>query len=78
MLAFLEVKGFCWHVHGRVLHLQIEPLPLEVSGNFPKWLHGDYIRNGPGTFKGMKHSFDGYGMLVKFAFKDGEVKTQQR
>lgn len=53
-------------------------MSLKVSGSIPAWLHGDYIRNGPGTFKGMKHLFDGYGMLVKFSFKDGTVTTQQR
>lgn len=57
---------------------QIERLPLKVTGSIPAWLHGDYVRNGPGTFKGMKHLFDGYGMLVKFSFKDGNVTTQQR
>jgi len=51
---------------------------LKVSGSFPAWLHGDYIRNGPGTFKGMDHMFDGYGMLVKFSFENGKVTTQQR
>ena len=58
--------------------LQLEALPLQVCGSIPSWLHGDYIRNGPGTFKGMKHLFDGYGMLVKFSFESGKVTTQQR
>ena len=53
-------------------------MPLQVSGTIPSWLHGDYVRNGPGTFKSMKHLFDGYGMIVKFSFKDGNVTTQQR
>lgn len=57
---------------------QVEALPLQVCGSIPSWLHGDYIRNGPGTFKGMKHLFDGYGMLVKFSFEGGKVTTQQR
>ena len=57
---------------------QVEALPLKVSGAIPTWLHGDYIRNGPGTFKGMDHLFDGYGMLVKFSFENGKVTTQQR
>ena len=56
----------------------MEALFLQVSGAFPAWLHGDYIRNGPGTFKGMDHLFDGYGMLVKFSFENGKVTTQQR
>ena len=58
--------------------LQVERLPLEASGTIPSWLHGDYVRNGPGTFKSMKHLFDGYGMIVKFSIKDGQVTTQQR
>ena len=57
---------------------QVKALSLQVSGAFPTWLHGDYIRNGPGTFKGMDHLFDGYGMLVKFSFENGKVTTQQR
>ncbi len=57
---------------------QVQALSLQVSGAFPTWLHGDYIRNGPGTFKGMDHLFDGYGMLVKFSFANGKVTTQQR
>lgn len=57
---------------------QVEALPLKVSGAIPTWLHGDYIRNGPGTFKGMDHLFDGYGMLVKFSFENSKVTTQQR
>ena len=67
-------------VHNKAVSivLQVDKLSLKISGSIPAWLHGDYIRNGPGTFKGMKHLFDGYGMLVKFSFKDGNVTTQQR
>ena len=48
-------------------------LPMNVvEGSIPKWLKGDYIRNGPGLFeagnKRLNHLFDGYGMLVKVAF----------
>jgi hypothetical protein len=56
----------------------VKALSLQVSGAFPTWLHGDYIRNGPGTFKGMDHLFDGFGMLVKFSFQNGKVTIQQR
>ena len=31
-----------------------------------------------GTFKGMKHLFDGYGMLVKLRISGGRVHVQQR
>ena len=29
-------------------HLQVEPLDLEIRGELPEWLDGDYVRNGPG------------------------------
>ena len=31
-----------------------------------------------GTFKGMRHLFDGYGMLVKLHIDNGKVHVQQR
>ena len=71
-----------WHVcttsHLCSCLCQTEALPLKVSGSIPSWLKGSYVRNGPGTFKGVKHLFDGYCMIVKFAFENGKVSTQQR
>jgi len=58
--------------------VQKEPTEAIVEGNLPAWLHGSLVRNGPGTFKGMKHLFDGYAMLVKVSFKDGRANVQQR
>ena len=49
-----------------------------MEGQLPSWLHGSLVRNGPGTFRGMKHLFDGYAMLVKVSFKDGRASVQQR
>eukprot|EP00884_Botryococcus_braunii_P007534 jgi/Botrbrau1/16782/Bobra.150_2s0016.2 len=57
---------------------QIEELGLEVKGQIPKWLSGTFVRNGPGTYKGMNHMFDGYGMLAKFCFSDGRVAYSNR
>lgn len=33
------------------MHRQVEELEAQVSGEFPAWLDGTLIRNGPGTFK---------------------------
>ena len=49
-----------------------------MEGELPSWLHGSLVRNGPGTFRGMKHLFDGYAMLVKVSFKDSRASVQQR
>lgn len=58
--------------------LQTVPVEAEVQGKVPSWLHGSFVRNGPGTFRGMKHLFDGYAMLAKFAFENGTVKVSHR
>ena len=49
-----------------------------MEGTLPSWLHGSLVRNGPGTFRGMKHLFDGYAMLVKVHFEAGQASVQQR
>jgi len=70
-------ENFQSHGH-TLLHVQTQPVDAAVEGKIPNWLHGSYIRNGPGTFRGMKHLFDGYAMLVKFSFEDGKVLVSQR
>ena len=50
---------------------------LSVSGNFPLWLSGTLLRNGPGTFRvgeqRYRHWFDGLAMLHRFTFDKGKV-----
>ena len=58
--------------------MQREPTQAAVEGTLPSWLHGSLVRNGPGTFRGMKHLFDGYAMLVKVHFEGGQASVQQR
>jgi carlactone synthase/all-trans-10'-apo-beta-carotenal 13,14-cleaving dioxygenase len=58
--------------------MQTVPVEAEVQGKIPIWLHGSFVRNGPGSHHGMTHLFDGYAMLVKFAFKNGSVKVSHR
>ena len=58
--------------------MQREPTQAAVEGTLPSWLHGYLVRNGPGTFRGMKHLFDGYAMLVKVHFEGGQASVLQR
>ncbi len=55
-----------------------DEMDLEVSGVIPEWLHGSFVRNGPGLFyiggQRMNHWFDGLGMLHRFTFQDGRVR----
>lgn len=49
---------------------QAEGVGLTVTGRLPAWLHGAYLRNGPGEYRsgapgGMVHLFDGYSLLLK-------------
>lgn len=71
------------HLHDCILSdvngsMQTVPMEAEVQGKIPSWLHGSFVRNGPGSHHGMKHLFDGYAMLVKFAFENGSVKVSHR
>ena len=60
-------------------HSQDKPFALRVDGQIPRWLNGSIVRNGPGFYAAeMQHMFDGFGMLVKFVFKDGKIETMQR
>lgn len=55
---------------------------LSVEGSIPAWLSGSLIRNGPGSFEtadgSVDHWFDGFAMLRKFSFDDGEVRYRNR
>lgn len=53
---------------------------VPVTGTIPDWLHGSYIRNGPGMFqlqnKRLNHWFDAMGALHKFDIANGKVSYQ--
>lgn len=50
---------------------------VPVTGHFPEWLKGNYIRNGPGAFhlngKRLNHWFDGMGALHSFNIRHSKV-----
>ena len=60
--------------------VSVENVP--VSGEFPAWLTGTLIRNGPAQFEvgneSYRHWFDGLAMLHKFSFHNGRVSYANR
>jgi carotenoid cleavage dioxygenase-like enzyme len=55
---------------------------LDVRGEVPSWLQGALIRTGPAKWdvgdRVMNHWFDGFAMLHRFGFVDGEVSYANR
>jgi beta,beta-carotene 9',10'-dioxygenase len=64
------------------LGLEVSLENLSVTGQFPSWLTGTLIRNGPAKFEvgneGYRHWFDGLAMLHKFSFRNGRVSYANR
>lgn len=64
----------------QIMEAKIEHLPIE--GDIPKWLNGSFISTGPAQFEVGKsqfnHWFDGFAMLKKFTFSNGNVIFQNR
>lgn len=59
------------------LACELTQVSLPVSGKIPSWLEGILIRNGPAKFstaqQTLNHWFDGFAMLHKFDFSNGNV-----
>jgi carotenoid cleavage dioxygenase-like enzyme len=55
---------------------------LPTEGEVPEWLSGTLLRTGPGTWsagrQSLTHWFDGFAMLRRFRFADGEVAYSNR
>src|SRR5215475_804494 len=55
---------------------------LPVEGGLPEWLQGSLIRTAPAKWevgaRVMNHWFDGFAMLHRFGFADGEVSYANR
>jgi beta,beta-carotene 9',10'-dioxygenase len=55
---------------------------VPVEGDFPDWLQGSLIRNGPARFEAngtsLRHWFDGMAMLHRFTFGGGRVSYANR
>ncbi|XP_026733290.1 carotenoid isomerooxygenase [Trichoplusia ni] len=59
-----------------------EPLEGTMTGEFPSWLRGTLLRNGPGCLNvgtmRFEHLFDSSALLHRFAIDDGTVTYQCR
>jgi len=67
-------------IHESNRELALDRLPVE--GALPPWLTGTLLRNGPGSFEAgqqrYRHWFDGFAMLHRFSFGDGQVSYASR
>nr|WP_303651861.1 carotenoid oxygenase family protein [Halovenus rubra] len=67
----------------RSLDDEVSDKQLPVDGEFPSWLAGRLLRNGPAKFEDgngdrFAHWFDGLGMIRKYEFSDGAVSYTNR
>ncbi|GAB4823966.1 hypothetical protein N2152v2_011012 [Parachlorella kessleri] len=60
--------------YSTVAEEEVHQLPVAVRGCLPPWLHGSFLRNGPGNYDGMDHLFDGFSLLGKFEL-DGATNS---
>ncbi len=55
---------------------------LPVQGKLPPWLQGSLLRTGPAKWevgdRAVNHWFDGFAMLHRFSFADGDVSYANR
>ena len=55
---------------------------LALEGALPAWLQGTLLRTGPARFevgdRPVNHWFDGFAMLHRFSFADGDVSYANR
>jgi beta,beta-carotene 9',10'-dioxygenase len=70
------------HPSLRSLAAECDLARLPVRGRLPDWLRGTLLRNGPGCFEspgqGVRHVFDGYALLQRFAFTEAGVSYRSR
>jgi len=62
---------------------EVEEEVALVEGQFPSWLHGSFLRTGPGKFDlgesfTLNHVFDGYAILTKFDLMGDRVKLRKK
>lgn len=66
----------------RTLTEEVEADALPVTGEFPPWLVGTLVRNGPAVFdlprRSFRHWFDGQAMLHRFSFDGATVSYANR
>ncbi|XP_057695607.1 beta-carotene oxygenase 2b [Corythoichthys intestinalis] len=58
------------------------PIQTNITGKFPEWVNGSFLRNGPGKFEignhKFNHWFDGMALLHQFKISKGQVTYKSR
>lgn len=66
----------------KTLNAEVVLDKLPTEGSFPQWLSGSLFRNGPAKFEAgsvlLDHHFDGFAMLHRFGFENGDVGYRNR
>uniref|UniRef100_A0A3Q3E0F0 Beta-carotene oxygenase 2b n=1 Tax=Hippocampus comes TaxID=109280 RepID=A0A3Q3E0F0_HIPCM len=59
-----------------------QPIQTNITGKFPEWISGSFLRNGPGKFEignqKFNHWFDGMALLHQFKISKGQVTYRSR
>ncbi|XP_041851016.1 beta-carotene oxygenase 2b [Melanotaenia boesemani] len=59
-----------------------EPISTVITGTIPRWINGNFLRNGPGKFEignqKFNHWFDGMALLHQFKISNGKVTYKSR
>uniref|UniRef100_A0A672I6H5 Uncharacterized protein n=1 Tax=Salarias fasciatus TaxID=181472 RepID=A0A672I6H5_SALFA len=54
-----------------------EPISTNITGTIPRWISGNFLRNGPGKFEignqMFNHWFDGMALMHQFKISNGQV-----
>ncbi|XP_036412902.1 beta-carotene oxygenase 2b [Colossoma macropomum] len=59
-----------------------QPITTKIRGTIPSWIHGNFLRNGPGKFEfgntQFNHWFDGMALVHQFRIEGGTVTYMSR
>ncbi|KAG7471380.1 hypothetical protein MATL_G00123880 [Megalops atlanticus] len=80
---YTDVQGLpCIEKLVRSVDEMPEPIGTTVRGRIPSWIHGSFLRNGPGKFefgnKSFNHWFDGMALMHQFRIEAGQVTYRSR
>uniref|UniRef100_A0AAR2L297 Beta-carotene oxygenase 2b n=1 Tax=Pygocentrus nattereri TaxID=42514 RepID=A0AAR2L297_PYGNA len=62
-----------------------QPITTKIRGTIPSWIHGNFLRNGPGKFdknqwwgNQFNHWFDGMALMHQYRIEGGKVTYMSR
>uniref|UniRef100_A0A672I795 Beta-carotene oxygenase 2b n=1 Tax=Salarias fasciatus TaxID=181472 RepID=A0A672I795_SALFA len=80
---FTDVHGLpCIEKLVRSVEETPEPISTNITGTIPRWISGNFLRNGPGKFEignqMFNHWFDGMALMHQFKISNGQVTYKSR